>query len=378
MYFSSAWQAIEERNSSNVAQVQYTWSAAYIDAMIARDRDTDNNGTLEQRVYVMQDANWNITAIANSTGAVVERFQYDAYGKRTVLSATFVAASDTFVFNHGFAGGKADTVTGRVNFRNREYDVDLMRWTTMDPIGFAAGDMNWYQYGSNSPTNRLDPSGLEDFWWWWYNNKGGKALDVSNIGDLSSRINSAAGGTEQRLLDKAMNEAVRIAKGKGPNSSGTELLNPSSESHHFAGNKPSKIVGVVMEVMGGNVTDSNNPTIDRTSLFALGNSTINSNGSFSWINGPVSTHPEVLQVSVTPVYGGPVTGFWLTVTVTLNFSISDEFVAPYQVLNGRFGKGIETGMPYNISGNIGSKSATKTVWVELGRNNQKGSAGCEE
>ena len=99
MYFSSAWQAIEERNSSNVAQVQYTWSAAYIDAMIARDWDTDNNGTLEQRVYVMQDVNWNITAITNSTGAVVERFQYDAYGKRTVLSPTFVAASDTFVFN---------------------------------------------------------------------------------------------------------------------------------------------------------------------------------------------------------------------------------------------------------------------------------------
>ena len=161
VYFSSAWQAIEERNSSNVAQVQYTWSAAYVDAMIARDRDTDNNGTLEQRVFVMQDANWNITAIANSTGAVVERFQYDAYGKRTVLSPTFVAASDTFVFNHGFAGGKADAVTGRVNFRNREYDVDLMRWTTMDPIGFAAGDMNWYQYVGAGPTGAVDPSGLD-------------------------------------------------------------------------------------------------------------------------------------------------------------------------------------------------------------------------
>ena len=129
--------------------------------MIARDRDTDNNGTLEQRLYVMQDANWNITAITNSTGAVVERFQYDAYGKRTVLSATFVAASDTFAFNHGFAGEKADTVTGRVNFRNREYNVDLMRWTTMDPIGFAAGDMNWNQYVGAGPTGAVDPSGLD-------------------------------------------------------------------------------------------------------------------------------------------------------------------------------------------------------------------------
>ncbi len=42
--------------------------------MILRDRDADNNGTLEERLYVAQDANWNVTALFDSSGAVVERF----------------------------------------------------------------------------------------------------------------------------------------------------------------------------------------------------------------------------------------------------------------------------------------------------------------
>src|SRR5438105_808011 len=34
------------------------------------------------------------------------------------------------------------------------------RWMTQDPIGFAAGDTNLSRYVGNSPTDRVDPSGL--------------------------------------------------------------------------------------------------------------------------------------------------------------------------------------------------------------------------
>ena len=161
VYFNGNWQAIEERTGANVVAVQYTWSAAYIDAMIARDRDTDNNGTLDQRLFVIQDANWNVTALHDGTGTVLERFQYDTYGKRTVLTPTWTATTDAYAYQHGFAGGKQDAVTGRVLFRAREYDVDLMRWTSMDSIGFQAGDMNWYQYVGANPTGAVDPSGMD-------------------------------------------------------------------------------------------------------------------------------------------------------------------------------------------------------------------------
>jgi uncharacterized protein RhaS with RHS repeats len=33
-----------------------------------------------------------------------------------------------------------------------------------DPAGFQAGDSNLYRYVVNSPTNALDPTGLDNFW----------------------------------------------------------------------------------------------------------------------------------------------------------------------------------------------------------------------
>lgn len=70
---SDSWQLLETRNSN--VTTQHVWSPAYVDAMVLRDRDTDGNGTFDQRFYVQHDANFNITSIADVTGAVVERYQ---------------------------------------------------------------------------------------------------------------------------------------------------------------------------------------------------------------------------------------------------------------------------------------------------------------
>ena len=41
------------------------------------------------------------------------------------------------------------------------FDPSLGRWLTEDPIGFDAGDNNFYRFVGNSPTNFTDPSGLQ-------------------------------------------------------------------------------------------------------------------------------------------------------------------------------------------------------------------------
>jgi len=48
--------------------VQYVRSPAYVNALVLRDRSTLHNGTLDERVWVQQDANWNVTALVNSSG----------------------------------------------------------------------------------------------------------------------------------------------------------------------------------------------------------------------------------------------------------------------------------------------------------------------
>jgi YD repeat-containing protein len=57
LYYSSDWQVLEEQ-VDGVATLQYVWSPVYVDAMVLRDQ-LYSNGTLEERLYVQQDANWN-------------------------------------------------------------------------------------------------------------------------------------------------------------------------------------------------------------------------------------------------------------------------------------------------------------------------------
>jgi len=47
-----------------------------------------------------------------------------------------------------------------VHFGSRDYDPQVGRWTTKDPIGFASEDTNLYAYVYNDPVNQIDPSGL--------------------------------------------------------------------------------------------------------------------------------------------------------------------------------------------------------------------------
>ena len=84
LYYSAGWQVLEER-VGGVTRVSNVWSPVYVDAMIARDRDTDTNGSLDERLYVTHDANFNVTGLINTSGAVVERYVYDSYGAQREL-----------------------------------------------------------------------------------------------------------------------------------------------------------------------------------------------------------------------------------------------------------------------------------------------------
>jgi hypothetical protein len=91
-YYTSGWRAIEERLGTTpdtaAAERQFIWGLVYIDDLILRDRDTDANGTLDERLYTHQDPNWNVVAIANASGAVQERYAYSAYRMPSFLTPT--------------------------------------------------------------------------------------------------------------------------------------------------------------------------------------------------------------------------------------------------------------------------------------------------
>jgi RHS repeat-associated protein len=107
--------------------------------------------------------------VNTATGNVVQRIDYDEWG---------VVANDTSpgLQPFGFAGGLYDTDTGLVRFGKRDYDPEVGRWISKDPIGFSGGE-NLYVYAGNDPVNLVDASGeLPVIDWvlcWWYGRKVG-------------------------------------------------------------------------------------------------------------------------------------------------------------------------------------------------------------
>ncbi|MFQ3649983.1 MAG: RHS repeat-associated core domain-containing protein [Gemmataceae bacterium] len=161
LYYSDAWQVLEERIGGQTT-VQYVWSPVYVDALILRDRDTNADGTLDERLYVAQDANYNVTALFDNSGNVVERYVYDPFGQATVLDANWtILAASAFVWVYLHQGGRFDATSGLYHFRFRDYSPTLGRWTSLDPLGYDAGDVNLYRYVGNTPTGRIDPMGLD-------------------------------------------------------------------------------------------------------------------------------------------------------------------------------------------------------------------------
>jgi RHS repeat-associated protein len=111
---------------------------------------------------VQQDADWNVTALVNASGTVVERYVYDPYGNMTVLSATWGTLSGSaYAWIYGHQGGRFDATTGLYYFRHRDLSPVLERWIEADPLRFAAGQENFYQYVGNAPSYQIDPSGLD-------------------------------------------------------------------------------------------------------------------------------------------------------------------------------------------------------------------------
>ncbi|MEZ4328225.1 MAG: RHS repeat-associated core domain-containing protein [Polyangiales bacterium] len=102
---------------------------------------------------VVSDHLGSVRILVNATtGAVVERYDYDAWGRVTFESG------DHSLHPFGYAGGLYDADTGLVRFGVRDYDADTGRWTAPEPLGFAA-ETNWYRYASGDPVNFVDPSG---------------------------------------------------------------------------------------------------------------------------------------------------------------------------------------------------------------------------
>jgi RHS repeat-associated protein len=89
--------------------------------------------------------------INTNNSTIAQRLDYDVWGNIT-------QDTNPGFQPFGFAGGLYDQDTKFTRFGARDYDADIGRWTTKDPIGLAGG-LNVYGYVSSDPVNNIDPDG---------------------------------------------------------------------------------------------------------------------------------------------------------------------------------------------------------------------------
>ncbi len=136
----------------------------YIDAPICRVKDDTDDGdcddVLDNHNFYLTDANMNVTALAGTYAAIIERYTYDPYGKVEIFDASWNSrASSSYDNSILFAGYYRDVESDIYSVRYRNYHPDLGRWLQRDPLGYVDG-MSLYEYVSSNPVMYLDPLGL--------------------------------------------------------------------------------------------------------------------------------------------------------------------------------------------------------------------------
>ncbi len=161
-YCNDRWKPVEERlGSATDPHLQYLWGArpGHRDELIRRDRDADDSGTLVEKLYCLMDY-FDPISVTNDEGNIQERYQFSAFGLRSITDAEWTAQSESeFDFQHAFHGQSVDPETLYYNYGYRYYHSMVGRWLSKDPIG-ETGGVNVQAFVENHPVNDTDAYGL--------------------------------------------------------------------------------------------------------------------------------------------------------------------------------------------------------------------------
>jgi RHS repeat-associated protein len=99
-------------------------------------------------------------AMTDATGDVVERYEFSAFGLRSVRNGTWAPLADTaYAVEFAFHGQFLDLETGYYNYGYRYYSPPIGRWLSKDPIE-ESGGVNMYLFAGNGAANQFDYLGL--------------------------------------------------------------------------------------------------------------------------------------------------------------------------------------------------------------------------
>ena len=110
------------------------------------------------------DRHGNVAFLLDNDGREIEKYTYDAFGRPTVTDWDGGRPRSWSFYGHCFLfqGREYIRELGIYDYRNRFYYPALGRFLQSDPMGFGAGDMNFFRYVGDDPIDKSDPTGLLD------------------------------------------------------------------------------------------------------------------------------------------------------------------------------------------------------------------------
>jgi RHS repeat-associated protein len=165
-YVYDGMLVVQERDWNNLALVSYTrgsdlsgsrQGAGGIGGLLAR---TDHallsapGASPSAHSYYHSDGNGNITALVDTNGFIVARYQYDPYGNLLGMSGPMAEAN-----TYRFSSKEWDRNTGLYYYGFRYYEPNLQRWLNRDPIQ-EAGGLNLFEFVLNDPVDAVDSLGF--------------------------------------------------------------------------------------------------------------------------------------------------------------------------------------------------------------------------
>ena len=145
------WNVVAETDQAGTTTATYTYDD--INQLVSMTR----NG---QTYYYQYNAHGDIVSLTNSSGQVVNTYEYDPWGE--VLSET-----ETVENPYRYAGYRYDSETGLYYLQARYYKPGIYRFLTKDPDGGDVEEpltLNPYLYCVDNPVNFVDPDGYEEMW----------------------------------------------------------------------------------------------------------------------------------------------------------------------------------------------------------------------
>ncbi len=173
LYVYDGWRLVSELDgmANNRVIAEYVPGPTYVDDVVAarrdQNRDGDFNDANEGFLYYLTDQQHSTVALLDGTGAVAERYGYDAFGAPSFHDGNGSPIAASAVGNDRLYTGRQWLPTlALYDYRQRLYDPAMGRFLTTDPVYDPANLGNPYTYVGNNPGAFVDPYGdlLETVW----------------------------------------------------------------------------------------------------------------------------------------------------------------------------------------------------------------------